>query len=176
MLKVKIVSLWQPYASAIALGLKQYETRTWLPHKGYRGLLAIHAAQRPIKAEELGDGIFTIGEAFAQKNIGLRDLPLGCIVALGFMDECFPSEVIRGELSPMELAFGDYGDGRYGWRISRLIGFKKPIAAIGRQSMWDWAVPNDYVAAAHKLVVGDEVPETNAFWYIDHRGKVNAHG
>src|SRR3546814_21127441 len=41
---VKAISLWQPWASAIALGHKSIETRHW-PTK-YRGELAIHAAKR----------------------------------------------------------------------------------------------------------------------------------
>src|SRR3546814_15511313 len=41
---VKAISLWQPLASAIALGHTSIETRHW-PTK-YRGELAIHAATR----------------------------------------------------------------------------------------------------------------------------------
>src|SRR3546814_14671667 len=41
---LKAISLWQPWASAIALGHKSIETRHW-PTK-YRGELAIHAAKR----------------------------------------------------------------------------------------------------------------------------------
>jgi len=51
---VKALSLWQPHAHAIALGLKPYETRDW-PTK-YRGPLAVHAAKRePDQALRLGD-------------------------------------------------------------------------------------------------------------------------
>jgi hypothetical protein len=41
---MKALTLWQPWATAIALGLKHYETRTWFV--GYRGDLAIHAAKK----------------------------------------------------------------------------------------------------------------------------------
>ncbi|TRU31740.1 MAG: ASCH domain-containing protein [Microcystis aeruginosa Ma_QC_B_20070730_S2] len=43
---MKAISLWQPWASLVANGLKLYETRGW-PTK-YRGVLAIHAAKRPL--------------------------------------------------------------------------------------------------------------------------------
>ncbi len=49
--KIKALTIWQPYASLIAAGLKQYETRSWSTR--YRGLLAIHAAKRWI-GEECG--------------------------------------------------------------------------------------------------------------------------
>lgn len=41
---MKALSLHQPWASAIALGLKHLETRSWAT--SYRGPLAIHAARR----------------------------------------------------------------------------------------------------------------------------------
>jgi hypothetical protein len=43
------ISLWQPWATAIALGSKRIETRPWAT--AYRGPLAIHAAKRCVKAE-----------------------------------------------------------------------------------------------------------------------------
>lgn len=41
---MKALSLWQPHAHAIAVGIKPYETRGWSTR--YRGPLAIHAALR----------------------------------------------------------------------------------------------------------------------------------
>ncbi len=41
---MKAISIWQPWASLIAIGAKQIETRSWAT--GYRGLLVIHAAKR----------------------------------------------------------------------------------------------------------------------------------
>jgi len=46
---MKALSLWQPWASAIALGSKRIETRGWAT--SYRGPLAIHAAKRCVKGE-----------------------------------------------------------------------------------------------------------------------------
>lgn len=46
---MKIITLHQPYASLIALGLKHYETRSWATN--YRGKLAIHAAKQPFVSE-----------------------------------------------------------------------------------------------------------------------------
>lgn len=36
------ITLYQPWASAVVLGLKQYETRSWPTNA--RGIVAIHAA------------------------------------------------------------------------------------------------------------------------------------
>lgn len=42
--RVKALTLWQPWASLVALGVKTIETRSWSTK--YRGPLAIHAAVR----------------------------------------------------------------------------------------------------------------------------------
>lgn len=39
---VKAITIWQPWASLLAMGAKQYETRSWAT--SYRGPIAIHAA------------------------------------------------------------------------------------------------------------------------------------
>ena len=49
----KALTLWQPWASLIALGVKTAETRSWATD--YRGPLAIHAAARRPLDHELGD-------------------------------------------------------------------------------------------------------------------------
>lgn len=49
---MKALTLWQPWASLIALGVKTIETRGWSTN--YRGPLAIHAAKRPPKAADVG--------------------------------------------------------------------------------------------------------------------------
>lgn len=41
---MRAITLWQPWASAVALGSKTIETRHWSTN--YRGPLAIHAAKR----------------------------------------------------------------------------------------------------------------------------------
>lgn len=40
---MKTISLWQPWASLVAIKAKRIETRSW--YTSYRGPLAIHAAK-----------------------------------------------------------------------------------------------------------------------------------
>ena len=48
------ISLWQPYASLIAEGIKVQETRNWAPPKHLIGeRIAIHAAKRRLTKAEL---------------------------------------------------------------------------------------------------------------------------
>jgi hypothetical protein len=44
MTRIKCISLWQPWASLVAVGAKRIETRGWAT--AYRGRLGIHAAKR----------------------------------------------------------------------------------------------------------------------------------
>jgi hypothetical protein len=48
---VKALTLWQPWASLVALGVKSIETRSW--STSYRGPLAIHASKRPADQSNL---------------------------------------------------------------------------------------------------------------------------
>ncbi len=41
---MKVLTIWQPWASLIACGAKKYETRSWATK--YRGPIAIHAAMK----------------------------------------------------------------------------------------------------------------------------------
>lgn len=50
---IPVLSLWQPWATLVALGVKTIETRSWSTH--YRGPLAIHAAARRPRIADLGD-------------------------------------------------------------------------------------------------------------------------
>ena len=48
---VRILTLWEPWATLMAIGAKRIETRSWATR--YRGPLAIHAARGGLKLWEL---------------------------------------------------------------------------------------------------------------------------
>lgn len=105
---MKTISLWQPWASAIAYGAKRVETRSW--KTDYRGPLAIHAAKRFVFQEIAlyrscynwmaalpplrGSGPWVngkpvVGRPFVQWL--KSQLPLGAIVATCEIADCRPS-------------------------------------------------------------------------------------
>lgn len=92
---MKAITLWQPWASLVALGVKTIETRSW--STSYRGQLFIHAAAREPDWEEIEDGhrFGTLGDFQWARRIkrgstleyyvngdGPHQLPLGVIVAV----------------------------------------------------------------------------------------------
>ena len=76
---MKALTIWQPWASLIACGAKQYETRSW-PTK-YRGPIAIHAAIKdPCKLPLLDKAEL---ERFTWEEIDARRCPGWCLMPRG---------------------------------------------------------------------------------------------
>ena len=150
---MKTISLWQPWASAIAAGVKMVETRSW--GTSYRGPLAIHAAKRWTAAEERFwiehvyalDGSDT-ESAFA--NIGIvtsNQLPLGMIVATCELYDCVstnldPENGLPHECAPDEYEWGDFSLNRFAWFLRNVKPLKTPVPYTGRQGFFDWQPPS----------------------------------
>ncbi|MEA5498011.1 ASCH domain-containing protein [Limnoraphis robusta] len=127
--EVLTITLWQPWATLIAMGVKQIETRSW-PTK-HTGRILIHAAKRPINWDEI-----ELNELEKQfPNITQWDYPLGAIVAEAKLTGCERSEKIRDSLSTVERICGNYSDNRYGWKLENV----KPLLipnVKGKQGLW----------------------------------------
>lgn len=146
-MKIKAISLWQPWASFIAFGLKKHETRSW--STPYRGLLAIHAAKRWTFNERVYyDRIcHQFPEVASTMHCHTFQPPLGvmlCVCRLVDVSETqfgySPSlSLLSGRT--LELAVGDWTPGRYAWKLEVVHVFEQPIPATGRQQLWDWELP-----------------------------------
>lgn len=130
--EIKALSLWQPWASAIALGLKKVETRSW--STPYRGPLVIHAAKK-----WTGELKGLHKEMRAKYTQLPEDLPFGKAVCVVELKDCrvMDREWIS-EQSETELLFGDWRVGRYGWILEnpRLFLKGRDMSMRGRQSLW----------------------------------------
>lgn len=131
---MKAISLWQPWASAIAIGAKKIETRHW--STPYRGPLAIHAAKTKDHISYMKyPGVF---ESFVDAGFKTPlDLPLGAIVATCSLVECYRTESICQELTTLERALGGYEDGRFGWLLEDVVWIKNPIFFRGAQGFFN---------------------------------------
>jgi hypothetical protein len=139
---VKALSLWQPWASAIALGLKRIETRHW--RTPYRGPLAIHAAKRWTADER---------EFHAVEHEGGRMpavLPLGAVVAVCRLVDCRPTERLLPDLSDDEVAWGNYGRGRWGWILADVEPLAVPVPYRGLQRLFD--IPDELLGRERGFV------------------------
>lgn len=146
---MKTLSLWQPWASLLAHGLKRVDTRSW-PYRGpLPQVLAIHAAKQ--WDSELSAICRREPFAAALEECGCRvpdpGLPLGCVVGLVRLAACVGTAEFAHGLTPSvlltdrERAFGDYAPGRYAWVCDRFLALAEPVGARGKQGLWEWEPP-----------------------------------
>lgn len=134
-MKFKCISLHEPYASAVALGLKPIETRS--RPTNYRGTLAIHAARKwTRKQRDLHD---LMREMLLRYDRAFRKYvwPFGEVIALADLYDCVPVEEIRDNLDPLIFELGDFRSGRYAWMLANIRKLPHPVPAIGRQGFFN---------------------------------------
>ncbi len=134
---MKAITIWQPYATAIAVGLKHFETRSW-PTR-HRGPLAIHAAKKPISEDDYDQLLGHLSRYGRNRMPDYSKLPFGSVIATVELRECLKmdSELVD-RASGNERVLGDWRRGRYAWRISNVRSLKRPVSARGLQGLWSW--------------------------------------
>ena len=103
---LKAITIHQPWADAILLGLKHYETRSW--HTAYRGPIAIHASKRVFAPGEVDRVRFVhateIVGTWLNRRYGAGNHPPGLaqhgtIIAIGYLAEILPADFASIALS-----------------------------------------------------------------------------
>lgn len=134
-LKMKCLSVCQPWATLLAIGAKRYETRSWSAH--YRGPMLIHASKRLDAAVRNLCECEPFKSALAMGGYPSADqLPLGQVIAEAILVECYQVDAIRDTLCSSELAFGDYRHGRYVWLL-RDVRQLVPLPLAGRLGLFE---------------------------------------
>ena len=130
------LSLLQPWASLVVMGLKTIETRSW--RTAHRGALLIHAS--------LGKKgkILATEPPFSKYIPDFDALPFGAIIGQVQLDDVVPVEHLfytDAKLSALTLeekAFGDYTKGRYAWLLSEPVMFDEPVPVKGGLGLWKY--------------------------------------
>lgn len=136
---MKALTLWQPWASLIAWGEKQYETRSW--RTDYRGPLAIHASIRFTRELQLICWKPPFVKALIRQGLNEpNELPLGAVLCVVDLVEVGPVQWYRHKLSDHEITVGNYSPDRYAWKLENLRVLTKPISVGGHQQLWNWPV------------------------------------
>lgn len=143
---MKAITLTQPWATLVAAGAKQIETRSW--STPYRGPLAIHAAaglapvggrrglQHMCQTPPFCRALAAAGIAVAEMD--KVPLPFGAVLAIVELYDIQPIVKLVRSISVQERAFGDYSAGRYGWLLRNVQMLPAPMAAKGALSLWEW--------------------------------------
>lgn len=135
--EIRGLSLTQPWAQLVVLGQKKYETRSWKTN--YRGLIAIHASKEfPDSARMLLHENPFSGVLHCLPG----DLPLGAIVGTVDLVDC---QVMTGDeyiqMTRKEIAFGDWSEGRYAWKLENPKLLPEPIPYKGAHRLWRMDAP-----------------------------------
>jgi hypothetical protein len=150
-MRIKIITIWQPWASLLVENKKHIETRSWAT--SYRGPIGIHAAKKcPL------DGLFIMCKetrTLVFKALGFlgdtvnwqQEFPSGVILGYANLTDCKLiteefAELIK-TMTPNEYAFGDFTPGRYAWVMDNPIKLKHPLQAKGMQRLWEHEVPEE---------------------------------
>lgn len=169
---MKAISLHNPHGPAIAVLLKPYETRHWkCPDSLIGKPLAIHCALRntpeqralwmaavkhPLNYEKHGSVFSRAGYD------DWEELPFGAIICLVKVVAChLIDEAFIARLTPVAAHWGDFTLGRYAWEVKCFYVFDKPIPCVGRQGIFDWAIPDEWMKTAAEDA---GIPEMFEIW------------
>lgn len=135
----RALSLWQPHAQAVALGIKPYETRRWPTN--YRGPLVIHAAKKVFKHQDYPASYF----AEACKHLKDAECPhyalrYGEALAIVDLVDCIPTERL-GSMQPGHSFWGDFAPGRFAFKLENVRRVWPPVRATGRQGFFSITIP-----------------------------------
>lgn len=154
---MKVITIRQPWATLVALGEKQFETRSW--KTVYRGELAIHAGKA---VDKTICQLEPYRSVLQRHGYSTEQLPLGAVIAVGRLEQChyvgtdLGTAAILGDDSYIvegtEYAFGDYTEGRFAWKIGGMRLLERPLSATGRLGLWN--LPDN------QLLKMDEVQHT----------------
>lgn len=137
---MRALTLMQPWATLVAIGAKQIETRSW--YTFYAGPLAIHAAKSFPRTARLQcyyePFVSTMKAYYTALGVPWNDdwwktLPTGAVIGVGNLAGTFSVESLHP--TELERAFGDYSPGRYGWLLEGMHPIK-PVPVSGALGLW----------------------------------------
>jgi len=131
------LTLWQPWALLVVLGIKKIETRNWRPPSKLIGkTIGIHAAKvwRPEQKKLMELEPFRRVEAYAMEFGAL----IGTVRLTGFRTT---EDALKRGVSYEERSLGDYSALRFAWLLEAAQQFDAPIFAGGLQGIFRLDVP-----------------------------------
>lgn len=157
---MKAISLWEPWASLIACGVKTWETRCW--PTSYRGELLICAAKGGLgkfaMEETLSQRAFQQGLQYllpdwepghaldsniaAGNKVNASHLNFGKAVAVVHLVNCMPTYKMNViEHIRADLPYGDFSPGRFAWKLENIRRIKTPFPVKGMQGFFNVEMP-----------------------------------
>lgn len=131
-MKIKAISIWQPWASLIAVGAKKFETRSWAT--SYRGPLLICAAKSRKGLVAFDDPVFAgVAKTFLPDGFSLS---MGHAVAVADLTDCLSTFNYQIDWIGKEATFGDFTIGRYAWKLENIRAIS-PFPVTGNPGLFE---------------------------------------
>lgn len=136
---MKLLSMWEPWASLYVHGKKRIETRHW--SDSHHGWTAIFATKGGLSQRDFAE---TCASPFFRESLAdIREFHKACIIGVVNIIACHPLqprswqkgifEVFPDLDNPQERAFGNYDPGRYGFLAQETFALPTPIPFVSRQ-------------------------------------------
>ena len=127
---MKAITLEQPFASLVSIGVKTIDTRPW--STDYRGPLAIHSGKSDMDVTDPYYRTLLIAA-----GLDCEQLPVEKIVAIADLVGC--EKVITSEIPCYpQLAFSDFISGWYVLELADIRPLEIPVSARGDAKLWEW--------------------------------------
>jgi hypothetical protein len=158
---MKVISIWQPWASLIVHGLKFFETRTWPAPPSVVGQpLGIAATKNIIPAQRDAYLDPTFAEFYEMSGLPpLEELPRGVLLGTVMLDSVeLVTEDFLESITLEEQAFGWYQIDGYAWRLRHPRRLAHPIPLRGAQGIFEWKGLDN--AEIHEAAFLDETAQS----------------
>lgn len=147
----KALSLWQPHAAAIRLGLKPFETRSWAT--AFRGPLVICASKKVFSWKDYPQAYYNeVGRRLKTVDCPLYGLQYGIAECIVTVVDCVPTSALRGKIAKDWEFWGDFSDGdddkgRFAFRLQDVQPLTRRVEVTGRQGFFSVEIPTDLCGA-----------------------------
>lgn len=152
------ITLWQPWATFVAEGLKPFEFRHWpAPQRFRHRRIAIHAGARPVRTNEVRELLLRLYSSFWRETglqreasielleAALRSpklLPLSSVLCTAILGEPIRDADLSAQLGVHFTNDSDRGEhSNWGWPLTAIERLTPFVPAVGKQGFWTWQAP-----------------------------------
>lgn len=135
---MKAITLQQPWAGLLVLGVKGCDTRSW--NTSYRGRIAVHASAKITQeGKDLLDLFCKEWPVVFYEGSKAWELctTIGHVLGTVTIEQTYSTNQ-RKPSNEVELMLGDYSPNRFWFWCIRPEIYQTPIPASGKMMIWEW--------------------------------------
>ncbi len=160
---IKVLTLWQPWASLIMVLAKPWEFRSWDYVRRGVGVrpgdeIGIHASARPIKPAEIADLLARLDDPVGSTGL-IKEIARPLLERIAAAHKCrgvietsallgtarIGAPVLSSKVKPEWAALINNSDRlehcNYAWPMTDVRRFEEPVHVGGHQGFWNFSIP-----------------------------------